>query len=398
MLPRTLALVALPLLVGGQAPACPAVGTAPAGSCCDLGIKLEVACLTENNAMSATPTFRTTASCPAECTAAWDALIAACPVCSGAATEVAATCTGEASEVAATCTGDATDGTSTCDLDAGTDGSAECPAGCTSTPTSTPTCDLVAGTDGTAECPAGCTSSDAYTPACDIDAATAPLGTAACPAGCTTTADWSLDGGAAGTAGVAEGWVDMDGEATDANDLNVGDAQSVAARIAVKWLALGLSKELCDWAKPATNNNLDECGHAQRIAQSVAPPPARGPPPPRRQRSAADGTRLLADTPPGALPAMARQTRGRIRPAPRPRTTARPAPPPAPPSARPSRTPPSALTRTSALRVSSCLRAWAGLAARRAAQPQRRAGAAVPRSPTATTVRSPGARIRPPIP
>jgi len=36
------------------------------------------------------------------------------------------------------CTGTATDGTSTCDLDAGTDGTAECPAGC-----DTATADLV---------------------------------------------------------------------------------------------------------------------------------------------------------------------------------------------------------------------------------------------------------------
>ena len=146
-----LALAALPLLASANCP--------------DLGIAAEVACLTSDDEMSATPNFLASgASCPAACTTAWDALIAACPL----------------------------------------------------------------GTD-----------------------------------------DWDLDDD--GTDGVAAGWVDMDGEATDANDINTGDAQSVAARIAVKWLALGLDKELCDWADPATNDELDECGHAQRIMQCVAP-------------------------------------------------------------------------------------------------------------------------------
>ena len=153
MLPRALSLAALPLLASANCP--------------DLGIAAEVACLTSDNTMSATPSFLASgASCPEACTTAWNALIATCPL----------------------------------------------------------------GTD-----------------------------------------DWDLDDGATGTAGVAAGWVDMDGEATDANAINVGDAQSVAARIAVKWLALGLDKELCAWANPATNDELDNCGHAQRIMQCVAP-------------------------------------------------------------------------------------------------------------------------------
>ena len=149
MLPRALSLAALPLLASANCP--------------DLGIAAEVACLTSDNAMSATPSFLASgASCPAACPTAWDALIAACPL----------------------------------------------------------------GTD-----------------------------------------DWDLDGG--GADGVAAGWVDMDGAADDST--NTGDAQSVAARIAVKWLALGLDKELCTWANPATNVKLDTCGHAQRIMQCVAP-------------------------------------------------------------------------------------------------------------------------------
>ena len=100
---------------------------------------------------------------------------------------------------------------------------------------------------------------------------------AACPLG---TDDWDLDDGAPGTpsSGIAANWVDMDGTGTDGadtvgdvNNLNTGDAQAIAARIAVKWLALGLSKELCAWANPATNDDLDTCGHAQRIMQCVAP-------------------------------------------------------------------------------------------------------------------------------
>merc|ERR1711960_78097 len=78
--------------------------------------------------------------------------------CAGAATAVAASCTGTATEIAASCTGTATDGSLTCDLDASTDGSGACPAGCTDTAASTPTCDLDASTDGSAACPAGCTA------------------------------------------------------------------------------------------------------------------------------------------------------------------------------------------------------------------------------------------------
>ena len=115
-----------------------------------------------------------------------------------------------------------------------------------------------------ASCPAACaTAWDALIAAC-------PLG----------TDDWDLDDGAPGTpsTGIAAGWVDMDGTGTDGadtvgdvNNLSTGDAQAIAARIAVKWLALGLSKELCAWANPATNDDLDTCGHAQRIMQCVAP-------------------------------------------------------------------------------------------------------------------------------
>ena len=162
MLPRALSLAALPLLASANCP--------------DLGIAAEVACLTSDNEMSATPSFLASgASCPAACATAWDALIAACPLGTG---------------------------------------------------------------------------------------------------------DWDLDDGAPGTpsSGIAANWVDMDGTGTDGadtvgdvNNLNTGDAQAIAARIAVKWLALGLSKELCAWANPATNDDLDTCGHAQRIMQCVAP-------------------------------------------------------------------------------------------------------------------------------
>jgi hypothetical protein len=43
-----------------------------------------------------------------------------------------------------------------CDLDAATDGSAACPAGCAYTPGAAPICDLDPATDGTSLCPSGC--------------------------------------------------------------------------------------------------------------------------------------------------------------------------------------------------------------------------------------------------
>ena len=67
-----------------------------------------------------------------------------------------ATCTGVAHVHAASCTGTATDTALTCDLDAGTDSSAACPAGCADVPAYTPTCDLDAATDNYALCATGC--------------------------------------------------------------------------------------------------------------------------------------------------------------------------------------------------------------------------------------------------
>jgi hypothetical protein len=97
-----------------------------------------------------------------------------------------------------------------CDLDAGTDDTADCPAGCTSVgfeaatctggTTEVYTCDLDTDTDGTAVCPADCTDTAqvdasctavADTPTCDLDATTDAHvkladGSPLCPAGCTT--------------------------------------------------------------------------------------------------------------------------------------------------------------------------------------------------------------------
>ena len=61
----------------------------------------------------------------------------------------------------------------------------------------TPVCDLDASTDGTAECPAGCTDVPAYTPVCDLDDSTAPAGTAACPDGCNDTTQCAEGGNCA---------------------------------------------------------------------------------------------------------------------------------------------------------------------------------------------------------
>ena len=104
------------------------------------------------------------------------------PGCSSELCCTAAACTGTADDVVATCTGTANNSALTCDLDAGTDGSDACPAGCASSAAHTPTCDLDAGTDGSAACPTGCASSAAYTPTCDLDAGTD--GSATCPSGC----------------------------------------------------------------------------------------------------------------------------------------------------------------------------------------------------------------------
>ena len=82
------------------------------------------------------------------------------------------TCTGAATEVAATCTGTATDTAETCDLDASTDSSADCPAGCTSVAAYTPTCDLDVSTDSSAACPAGCTAPGSCTAETAVDTRT----------------------------------------------------------------------------------------------------------------------------------------------------------------------------------------------------------------------------------
>ena len=113
--------------------------------------------------------------------------------CAGTASEVPGSCTGDATEVAATCTGGTGTGGEQCDLDASTtsglDDNAACPAGCTYAAAYTPDCDLEAGTPSglpdDAACPAGCTDVAAYTPDCDLSAATD--GTADCPGGCTYT-------------------------------------------------------------------------------------------------------------------------------------------------------------------------------------------------------------------
>jgi hypothetical protein len=76
---------------------------------------------------------------------------------------VAASCTGTATTVAATCTGTNTRDQSDCALAAtwtgGDQSDSTCPTsdGCVYGAASTPTCDLDATTDGSAECPAGCT-------------------------------------------------------------------------------------------------------------------------------------------------------------------------------------------------------------------------------------------------
>jgi len=167
-------------------------------------------------------------------------------------------CTGTADAVA-TCTGTATDSSLTCDLDAATDSTAECPAGCTfvsrrgactgtataeCTGTATDsslTCDLDAATDSTAECPAGCVdnrctgiatevaatcTADAYIPMCDLHPDTD--GTDACPAGCDTLPTCDLDASTDGTATCPDGCLhtlpptvptcDLDA-ATDGSDL-----------------------------------------------------------------------------------------------------------------------------------------------------------------------------------
>ena len=73
----------------------------------------------------------------------------------------------------------------TCDLDASTDGTANCPDGCTDTAASTPTCDLDPATDGTDGCPAGCSAGTSG----DDDATPTCTGTATrIPATCTGTA------------------------------------------------------------------------------------------------------------------------------------------------------------------------------------------------------------------
>ena len=62
-----------------------------------------------------------------------------------------------------------------------------------------PVCDLVEATDGTADCPAGCTSVDTFTPTCDLDAVTDNSGL--CHAGCV---DGTADDGTATCTGVAD--------------------------------------------------------------------------------------------------------------------------------------------------------------------------------------------------
>jgi len=75
---------------------------------------------------------------------------------------VAASCTGTADEIPATCTGTNTSDQSDCALAAtwtgGNQSDSTCAtsAGCVYGAASTPTCDLDATTDDTADCPAGC--------------------------------------------------------------------------------------------------------------------------------------------------------------------------------------------------------------------------------------------------
>jgi hypothetical protein len=116
-------------------------------------------------------------------------------------------CTGVAFSAATTCTGAST-AVQTCDLSADTDDTADCPAGCTvvafsaattctGASTAVQTCDLSADTDGTADCPSGCTGvafsaattctgASTAVQTCDLSADTD--GTADCPAGCTGVA------------------------------------------------------------------------------------------------------------------------------------------------------------------------------------------------------------------
>jgi hypothetical protein len=82
------------------------------------------------------------------------------------ADEVEASCTGDATELPAACTG-ADDGTNTntaCTLNAAEDACNVEGGDCDFSAATTPVCDLDASTDGTDECPAGCTDVQAYTP------------------------------------------------------------------------------------------------------------------------------------------------------------------------------------------------------------------------------------------
>lgn len=65
-----------------------------------------------------------------------------------------------------------------CDLDASTDATALCPAGCDFTAKA---CDLNPNTDGSAECPAGCTDIAAHPATCPVNLRADAAGRAACP-------------------------------------------------------------------------------------------------------------------------------------------------------------------------------------------------------------------------
>jgi len=138
--------------------------------------------------------------------------------CTGNANELPAACTGEDDGTGTTCALNAA--SDACNVDGGdcAFAAATAPASCTGTDdgagaacelndaedacnvledgnncvfdaATTRVCDLDASTDGTAECLAGCDYTIAYTPVCDLDDSTAPVGTADCPAGCVEVAE-----------------------------------------------------------------------------------------------------------------------------------------------------------------------------------------------------------------
>ena len=95
----------------------------------------------------------------------------------------ALSCTGTALPIPESCSGTATDTTLTCDLDAGTDSSAACPAGCDHEAEYIPACDLDASTDSTDACPIGCASAGSSICPAGHWCGNGTLTPAACPAG-----------------------------------------------------------------------------------------------------------------------------------------------------------------------------------------------------------------------